>query len=644
MTIGSRVWPASAAVVLLACLPAAAVNLSWNNPAGGSAATAANWSPAQVPGGTDDLTFNLNSVYAVTYNATVPASDTHTYRLGTVTLSLASPHTVAGGITIGDLSGDTATLTLTTGVWTSNASVVIGDASGSTGTLNVNDDDAELVVGNGGDLTVGLNGAGTLNITGTGTVEVADQFIAGSNANSAPTVNVSGFSIAPFGTSFLDVLGTGESRVGQGGDATMTISNGAFASFAGDLIIANGAASTSSITVHTAGLLPARLLVDGDLLIGRNSSATAAGNGTLNVDTGGLTDVAGQTLLGDPNGGVGTIDLGGGTFAGDLVTVLAGSVISGNGTINADVTNFGNVLPSGGAGLTFNGLLSNTTNNIAGNKIHFGPLGGYSGSGTCQADITGDVASTLTATGPLTIGANTAAGYSYLGTLDVRAQLVTLVDSNGAVLGGQTHIDNGILSCANGIGNQNGGVVSGQGTLIGNVVNSGVLAPTDPGDAPVELDISGTLLCNPTSRLQFELNGPGNSDRINVSNSMTLNGVVDATLAPDYLPSLGEQMMLINPMTPNGLSGTFSNINHTPVCDQYRIVLVYSTTAGIALIRPSTAVTSPGDVDRDGDHDLDDFALWQARMAGPNNLVPPPGCDPDDFHFRADLDMPYCED
>ncbi|HEY3245080.1 MAG TPA: hypothetical protein VGM03_17190 [Phycisphaerae bacterium] len=645
MTTTSRIRLVSAAAVMYACLPAAAVNLNWINPAGGPAATAANWSPAQVPGGADDLTFNLNNVYTVTYNATVPASHTHTYRLGTVTLSLSSPHTVAAGITIGDLAGDIATATLTTGTWTSNGSVVIGDASGSTGTLNVNDDDADFIVGNGGDLTVGLNGAATLNITGAGTVQVADQFIAGSNATSAPTVNISGFSLIPVGTSHLDVLGTGESRVGQGGDATMTISTGAFASFAGDLIIANGSASTSSISVHTAGLLNARLLVDGDLLIGRNSSSTAAGNGTLIVDTGGEADIGGNTLLGDPNGGVGTLDLGGGTFNGDLaINVLAGSTITGTGTINADVANAGNIQPSGGTGLTFNGQLSNTTNNIVGNKIHFGAGGGYLGSGTCQADITGDVASTITATGPLTIGANTSAGFFYLGMLDVGSQTVTLVDSNQAVLGGDTIIDNGTLSCSTGIGVQNGALVSGRGTLSGNVVSSGILNPTDPGPAPVNLTVNGTLLLNPTSHLQFELNGPGNSDRINVNSPMTLNGVVDATLAPGYLPSLGEQMILINSMTPNGLSGAFSSINHTPICDQYTIVLVYSSTAGIALIRPSVAVTSPGDIDQDGDHDLDDFAIWLPCMAGPNVLVPPPGCDPDDFHFRADLDMPYCED
>ncbi|MBI5866517.1 MAG: hypothetical protein HZB38_18770 [Planctomycetes bacterium] len=87
-----------------------------------------------------------------------------------------------------------------------------------------------------------------------------------------------------------------------------------------------------------------------------------------------------------------------------------------------------------------------------------------------------------------------------------------------------------------------------------------------------------------------------------------------------------------------------ASLIHTPACDQYTIVLVYSSTAVIALIRPSAAVTSPGDVDRDGDHDFNDFERWILCMAGPDILTPPPGCDPDDFHFRADLDGPACED
>lgn len=620
-----------------------AAALTWNNPAGGSAATAANWLPVQIPAAADDLTFNLASTYTTSFNSTVAASRTHTYRQGTVTLNMISPHTASTGVTIGTVSPDNATVTLTTGSFTSNANVIIGSGSGSTGVLNVNDDDADFVVGSGADLIVGMNGAATLNITGVGSVEVADQLIVGSNATSAPNVTVSGFSVSPIGASHLTVLGTGESRIGQGGDATMNINSGAFASFAGNVIIANGSASTSTLTVENAGLLNARLIVSGDLLIGRNSSATAAGNGRLNINTGGQANVSGRTFVGDSDGGVGRIDLGGGTFNGTAdVTVLSGSMISGNGVINADIANAGTIQPAGAAGLTLNGQLSNTTNNIIGSRLTFGPLGSYLGSGTCLADIAGDAASSINATGTLILGANTTSGFFYLGTLNVGAHSVSLVDSNQAVLGGLTSINGGTLSCSTGLGNQNGAAIRGKGVLSGNVVNSGIIQPSDPGDTAITLDINGALTLNPTSEIQIELNGPGNTDRVNVNGAASFGGAIRLTLGPDYLPTLGEQIILVN--ASGGRTGTMASLIHTPACDQYTIVLVYSSTAVIALIRPSPAVTSPGDTDRDGDHDFDDFERWAPCMAGPDILVPPAGCDPDDFHFRADMDGPCCED
>jgi len=362
------------------------------------------------------------------------------------------------------------------------------------------------------------------------------------------------------------------------------------------------------------------------------------------VNTGGLATVGGDTFLGDPNGGTGILHMGGGTFDGTgPITVLAGSTINGTGTINADISNSGNIQPSDASGLTIDGLLSNTTNTINGTKIHFGPNGGYLGSGTCQTDITGDVASTITATGPLSIGRNATSGFFYLGTLDVDGQNVTLVDSNQAVLGGMTTLDGGQLSCTTGIGVQNGGAVEGEGTLVGNIVCAGVLEP-DPtvGGDPKVMNITGNFVANPSSELRYELGGPANSDRINATGTATFGGTVVLTLHPDYLPSIGEQMILFNANA--GRSGTFTTIEHTYACDQYTIVLVYSSTAAIALVRPGLAVTSVGDVDRDGDHDLDDYERWYACMAGPDVLVPPPGCDPSDFAYRTDLDGPACDD
>jgi hypothetical protein len=45
----------------------------------------------------------------------------------------------------------------------------------------------------------------------------------------------------------------------------------------------------------------------------------------------------------------------------------------------------------------------------------------------------------------------------------------------------------------------------------------------------------------------------------------------------------------------------------------------------------------PGDLDRDGDVDLDDFLLFSGCVGGPHAATPPPSCDPGDF-TSGDLD------
>src|SRR5262249_5154066 len=159
----------------------------------GLASTSTNWSPNAVPASADDLTYNIAGSYSVTFNSSVPSSHTQTFRQGTVTLTMSSPHTTSTGITVGSLNGDVATATLTTGTWNEGGPITIGSAAGSNGTLNVNDDDADLLMtGTTSDMIVGSNAPGTLNVTGGGLVQVADQFIAGNNAAGTSNVTVSG--------------------------------------------------------------------------------------------------------------------------------------------------------------------------------------------------------------------------------------------------------------------------------------------------------------------------------------------------------------------------------------------------------------------------------------------------------------------
>ncbi|MFO0973205.1 MAG: hypothetical protein U1A27_07190 [Phycisphaerae bacterium] len=615
-----------AVVVFAAPRALHAASLVWNNPAGGSAAAAGNWTPNQVPMGADDLTMSLNATYTVTYNASVTSSKSHKYRAGTVTLNMSSAHTTSGNLTVADAATDVATLTLTTGTFNVSGFGVIGNTAGSDGTLNVNDSDADLIITGG--MTLGQNGAASLSISGVGHVEVGGNLIVGSNSTSICDVSVSGFSVAPLGASLLDVLGVGESRIGQGGDATMSVSNGAVARFAGDLVIANGAASVSSVTVQTAGLLAARLLVGDDLLVGSNSSGTAAGTGTLNINTGGLVDATGDTFLGDANGGTGDMVLAGGTFHGALPVNLltAASGISGTGTVNADVNvGTGSISPSGASGLTFGGTIFNTANNISGTTIHFASTGGYSGSGSCAVDVTGDPTALITATGTLALGRATAAGVSYDGQLAVGSQAVTLVDSNGGVLAGLVTIGSGgNLSCSNGIGLSLGGRIQGDGgTITGNLTCAGALDPQRSPTPGGILTLTGDLLMNSSGSYEMEIGGPPASamhDRANVSGTATFDGTLKLSIPNGYLPKVGEQFVAIN--AAGGRSGTFATIvppSPAP-CSGVTFVAVYSSTAAIVLVRPPLGCTALGDLNSNGNCEGRDIQIFvNALITGSYN-------------------------
>ncbi|HKQ50214.1 MAG TPA: hypothetical protein VJZ71_19220 [Phycisphaerae bacterium] len=602
---------------------------SWDGSAAdGLAATAANWTPAGVPAAVDDLTFNLAGAFGVTWGATVTSSDTHIYRNGTVTNTMSSPHTVGTGITVADQAGDIATMTLTTGTLTSNASMIVGNAGTSSGTLNVNDDDADLIIaGATSDLTIGSNGDAAMNITGRGHVQVADQFVAGSNSASSPTITVSGaLATPPFGVSFLEVLGTSQSRIGAGGDVTMTISSGGVADFAGDLVIANGSASLSTVTVQTAVLLNARLQVDGDLLVGRNiSAAVAAGTGTLEINTGGTTTVGGDTFLGDPDGGTGTLDMGGGTFNGTLpVNMENGSAILGFGSLNADVNvGPGSIVPTG-TGINMGGVINNTGAGVFGTIIHFGATGGYTGSGSCATEITGDPTAQITATGALTLGKNVVNGVNYDGILDVGTQTVTLSDSNGAVMGGLTRISpGGELIVPSGLGVELGGRVQGEGDITANVINAGTLDPQRTGTPGGVMQINGNLTMNSSGTYDMEIGGTPASDmhdRCNVSGTAAFDGTLRVTIPNGYVPKVGEQFIAINATL--GRTGEFASIippSPTP-CNDVTFVLVYSSTAAIVLIRPPLGCTALGDLNSDGGcngADMQEFV--DSMIFGPYN-------------------------
>jgi T5SS/PEP-CTERM-associated repeat protein len=614
-------------VLVLIAVPAWATSLTWNGTTG-NAGTSTKWSPQQVPVAADDLFFPGATAFTLTTDSSVPTVISHTYR-NTVaaTLTLLNPHTASGNFSLGTFSGDNPTVHLGTGSLSVGGTFSVADAAGSSGTFTVDGSDATLTLtGAGSDFFAGRGGNGTVSITGGGRITTGDDFIIGSLGASSGDVTVSG------GTGSLPTItrsaivtsgGTADVFVALNGDGDLHILDGAFVHSANDVKIATGSGQTGTVDMSGSfSIFGSNMTVDHNLDISRNDNVTAGGIASLTVTSPALVNVTGNTRIGDPNGGTGTLTLASGIISCDgTIDVQSNGNITGTGTINGNITNLGDITATGANGLTINGVLSNTTSNrITGTKMVFGTNGGYTGSGTCHADISGTSSSLITATGTLSIGANDATGFSYVGALDVGGNIVTLLDSNGAVLGGLTTINSGRIECPAGIGLQNGGTLQGDGLFVGDLTASGVVDPHTSNTLGGLFTVQGDLFMNPTGVFDMEIGGaPASSsnDRMNVSGAATFDGTMRVKLKNGYIPHVGEQFIAINAI--GGRSGTFANIiPPAPApCNNVTFVMVYSSTAAIVLVRPPLGCTALGDLNSDGSINGKDLQLFINDLLSP---------------------------
>jgi T5SS/PEP-CTERM-associated repeat protein len=286
-----------------------AANLSWNNGGSGNASTAANWLPAQVPAAADNLTFNLAGSRTISWNSTVGSSTSHTYRTGNTTLTFLAPHFASGSCVLGAALGDVPTVSVAVGTFVTGGTSTIGSVAGSGGQLNVTGSNVLFQVQNAAsDLFVAQNGTGVLQITAGGVVRVADDIVIGSGVGTNGSVTVSGASA--LNASTLEAAGpSGSIFVGSSGTGTLTVSSDADVTAVDDLFIASGSGSSGTTTVGGTG---STATIQDDCFVAANVAVSAAGTGTLNVNSGATVLVRDQLVVGDLHGGTGTLHLNGG--------------------------------------------------------------------------------------------------------------------------------------------------------------------------------------------------------------------------------------------------------------------------------------------------------------------------------------------
>src|SRR5205823_7868182 len=101
---------------------------------------------------------------------------------------------------------------------------------------------------------------------------------------------------------------------------------------------------------------------------------------------------------------------------------------------------------------------------------------------------------------------------------------------------GGTTVNGGVLQVDNTTGSgtgsgpvtvNSGGKLSGSGTIAGNIIDSGVVAP---GDSPGTLHVGGSYSQNSGGTLQIEIASLVSFDQLLVSGTATLGGTLDVTL------------------------------------------------------------------------------------------------------------------
>jgi T5SS/PEP-CTERM-associated repeat protein len=158
------------------------------------------------------------------------------------------------------------------------------------------------------------------------------------------------------------------------------------------------------------------------------------------------------------------------------------------------------------------------------------------------------------------------------------------------------------------------GVLSGNGTISGNVMNRGAFRPglshSSQTAVPGTLHIDGNFLQSDTGYLLTRLGGTTagtHYDQLQVSGAVNLNGIMSVPLVNGFMPSAGDAFDILDW---SSVSGRFSTV----FLPSLKAGLSWDTsqlyTTGI--ISVVNAPLFEADFDEDGDVDGDDLSQWRS--------------------------------
>jgi len=408
---------------------------------------------------------------------------------------------------------------------TVNAGGLLGDATSLQGNI-INNGRVIFSQESAGTYAGTMSGIGSLDVYG-------DLTLSGTNTYSGGT-------IIPDGT----VRVSSDSNLGDAAGALTLGSTweGGGLGFHGTLQVTSGFTSTRPVTLEHGGNFDTN-----------GNDLTLAGSIT---GTGSLTKL-----------GAGTLILSGiNTYSGGT-TVSAGILQGNTSSLQGNIINNSQVIFNQGSAGTYAGNMSGTgylvkegtgTLTLSGNNT-------YSGGTTVNAGIlqgnTSSLQGNITNNNQVTFNQESAG--TYAGNMSGSGCLVkegtgTLTLSGNNTYSGGTLINNGSISIN---GNMTSpitigttGMLKGIGNITGNISNFGTLAP---GNSIGTTTITGNYTHNAGAIYQLEVNPAGQSDKLVVTGTATLNGGTVSVLA-----ETGNYNMTTNYtiLTAGNVAGTFANV------------------------------------------------------------------------------------
>jgi outer membrane autotransporter protein len=501
---------------------------------------------------------------------------------GTITFTETS---TAGGSNITITGGSTFLLSFTDDSSAGTANITVNSLNRAQFTSNASAGSAIISVNNGGDLRFSstasadsariiANTGSTVDLTGMATTLSIGSIEGGGNITlGANQVQVGGLNLSTSVSGVIDDSGLNGTLV-KIGTGTLTLSGAN--TYTGGTTINGGAIAVSADT--NLGSAAGGLTFGGGTLQTTASFATArtttlnAGGGTFNTaaattlthtgaigGTGGLikTGTGTLVLLGNNNYSGGTT-VSGGILQGNTQS-LQGNILNnanvtfdqaGGGIYSGNMSGTGSLTKTGPGTLTLSGnnsysggttvaagggILQGTTSSLQGNILNNATLSfNQAGSGTYGGVISGSGGVGIQGGGIVTFtGANT-----YSGATTVSASTLVV---NGSVAG------NVILN--------NGGILGGSGSVGGLASSGGTIAP---GNSIGTLTVNGNFSQSGGTYV-VEANAQGQSDRVNVSGTATINGATVQVVAAPGNYGTSTTYTILN--AAGGVTGTYAGVS-----------------------------------------------------------------------------------